>query len=68
MQILHFDNKPHNILFNENFTPKVFDFELAKLYPINDSIISLIAANSKIVLQKYWDWAWALRWVDNCGR
>lgn len=41
-RILHFDIKPHNILLDVNFVPKITDFGLAKICTRKESLISMM--------------------------
>ncbi|XP_048135907.1 PR5-like receptor kinase [Rhodamnia argentea] len=43
-RILHFDIKPHNILLDRNYCPKISDFGLAKICPREESIVSMLGA------------------------
>ncbi|KAL2550724.1 rust resistance kinase Lr10-like [Forsythia ovata] len=46
--ILHFDIKPHNILLDHNFNPKICEFGLAKLCCKEQSGVSMTAARGTI--------------------
>ncbi|PUZ68149.1 hypothetical protein GQ55_2G002000 [Panicum hallii var. hallii] len=45
--IVHFDIKPHNILLDAAFRPKISDFGLAKLLPQKESTIAVSIAGAR---------------------
>ncbi|KAL6615827.1 hypothetical protein ACP70R_038097 [Stipagrostis hirtigluma subsp. patula] len=47
-RIVHFDIKPHNILLDQDFCPKISDFGLAKLCLSKESAISIAGARGTI--------------------
>jgi len=47
-RIVHFDIKPHNILLDLDFCPKISDFGLAKLCLNKESAISIVGARGTI--------------------
>ncbi|KAL6626696.1 hypothetical protein ACP70R_030422 [Stipagrostis hirtigluma subsp. patula] len=47
-RIIHFDIRPHNILLDKDFCPKIADFGLAKLCHLKDSATSMAEARGTI--------------------
>ncbi|KAL4594841.1 hypothetical protein ACB092_12G048200, partial [Castanea dentata] len=47
-RILHFEIKPHNILLDQNFNPKISDFGLAKLCAKDQSVVSMTTTRGTV--------------------
>nr|XP_048330647.1 rust resistance kinase Lr10-like [Ziziphus jujuba var. spinosa] len=47
-RILHFDIKPNNVLLDNDFTPKISDFGLAKLCSKDQSLVSMTTARGTL--------------------
>ncbi|PON78671.1 GPCR kinase [Parasponia andersonii] len=47
-RILHFDIKPHNILLDADFVPKISDFGLAKICTRNESLVSMLGPRGTV--------------------
>ncbi|KAH6781370.1 hypothetical protein C2S51_006663 [Perilla frutescens var. frutescens] len=48
IKILHFDIKPHNVLLDDKFIPKISDFGLAKFFSTDKNTVTMTVARGTI--------------------